>query len=85
MNRKLLLPLYRLISGINLFAVQASALALENEGIAQQAGIPIHLEAEKSGFITLVVEDKDGNRLKNLVFDHPVKAGITSFVGTVLR
>jgi hypothetical protein len=76
MNRKfLLLPLCFLISGINLLAMQGSALALENEGTGQQAGMPIHFEAEKPGFITLVVEDKDGNRSKNLVFDHPVKAG----------
>jgi len=37
--------------------------------------MPIHFKAEKPGFITLVVEDKDGNRLKNLVFDRPVQAG----------
>lgn len=37
--------------------------------------MPIHSKAEKPGFVTLVVEDKDGNRVKNLVFDHPVRAG----------
>src|SRR5260370_12007413 len=37
--------------------------------------MPIDFKAEKPGFITLVVEDKDGNRVKNLVFDHPVQAG----------
>jgi len=51
------------------------ALALENEGTGQQTGIPIHFKAEKPGFVTLVVEDKEGNRVKNLVFDHPVQAG----------
>lgn len=39
------------------------------------SGIPIHFDAPKAGFVTLVVDDKDGNRVKNLVFDHPVQAG----------
>src|SRR5579863_1368831 len=42
-------------------------------------GIPIRITAEKQGFVTLVIEDKDGNRLKNLVFDHPVHPGINEF------
>jgi hypothetical protein len=28
------------------------------------------------------VEDKDGNRVKNLVFDHPVEAGDKVIIGT---
>src|SRR5260370_17729484 len=76
MNRKFLLPsLCSLISGISLLTMQGKALALDDDGTGQQAGMPIHFEAEKPGFITLVAEDKDGNRVKNLVFDHPVKAG----------
>ena len=75
-NRFSLLPLWFLImSGIGLQGPQGSALAQDNEGAGQQSGIPIHFKAEKAGCITLVVEDKDGNRVKNLVFDHPVKAG----------
>lgn len=76
MDRKFLLPsLYFLIGGISLLGMQGGAFALDKDGIGQQAGIPIHFSAEKAGFITLVVEDKDGNRLQNLVFDHPVQAG----------
>jgi hypothetical protein len=74
MNRKFLLPsLCALITGLSLLGMpQRGALALENEGTGHHIGMPIHFKAEKAGFITLVVEDKDGNRLKNLVFDHPV-------------
>ena len=76
MNRKFLLPsLCSLISGISLLTMQGKALALDDDGTGQQTGMPIHFEAEKPGFITLVAEDKDGNRVKNLVFDYPVKAG----------
>jgi hypothetical protein len=42
---------------------------------APQGGMPIHFKAERPGFVTLVIEDKDGNRLQNLVFDHPVEPG----------
>src|SRR5260370_2108010 len=37
--------------------------------------MPIEFKAEEPGFNHLVVEDKDGNRWKNLVLDHPVQAG----------
>ncbi len=76
MNRKYLLPsLCSLIGGISLLPIQGSVLALGDNGTRQQSGMPIHFEAVKPGFVTLVVEDKNGNRLKNLVFDHPVQAG----------
>ena len=77
MNRNFLLPpLWALISGISLLGtLQGGALAPDNEGTGLQIGIPIHFKAEKPGFITLVVEDNDGNRLKNLIFDHPVQIG----------
>src|SRR5579859_33895 len=39
------------------------------------AHIPIEIPVDRPGFVTVVVEDKDGNRLKNLAFDHPVVAG----------
>ena len=64
------------VAGVVLLAaLQGRALVLDNEIEGQQAGIPIHYNAKKPGFITLVVEDKNGNRLKNLVADHPVQAG----------
>ncbi len=44
-------------------------------GWALAADIPIHVQAERAGFVTLVAEDGDGNRLKNLTFDQPVEAG----------
>jgi hypothetical protein len=37
--------------------------------------MPIHFKADRPGFVTLVVEDADGNRVQNLVFDHPVQPG----------
>src|ERR1700680_3648060 len=76
MNKFLLSSLWFLIiSGIGLQGVQGGAFALDNEGTGQQTGIPIHFKVEKAGLVTLVVEDRDGNRLENLVFDHPVEAG----------
>lgn len=41
----------------------------------QQADIPIRVKVDHSGFVTLVVDDKAGNRVKNLTFDQPVQAG----------
>ena len=56
--------------------LQQRAVAVDNESSAPlQAGVPIHFKADHPGFVTLVMEDKDGNRLQNLVFDHPVQAG----------
>jgi hypothetical protein len=40
-----------------------------------QSGIPVRFNAGQPGYITLVIEDHAGNRLKNLVFDHPVQTG----------
>src|ERR1700730_18746995 len=76
MNRKFRLSsVCFLISGISLLGMKGGSLALDNDGTGQQVGTPVHFKAEKPGFVTLVLEDKDGNRLKNLVFDHPVKTG----------
>jgi hypothetical protein len=43
-------------------------------------GISIYYTAEQEGFVTLVVEDAQGNRVKNLVLDYPVhtKEGMSS-------
>jgi hypothetical protein len=38
-------------------------------------GITIYYTAEQEGFVTLVVEDAQGNRVKNLVLDYPVHKG----------
>src|SRR5258708_1216134 len=51
------------------------ALAVGDEAAGPQMGIPIHYKADKPGFVTLVMDDKDGKRLENLAFDHPVQAG----------
>src|SRR5258708_12765610 len=77
MNRKLLLPsLWALISSISLLGMlQKGALALEDEGNGQEKGIANHFKGEEGGVGMLVVEDQEGNRVKNLVFDHPVQAG----------
>jgi hypothetical protein len=52
-----------------------SGAMTDEGGGPQQAGIPIHFKADRPGYVTLVMDDKQGNRLKNLVFDHPVQAG----------
>src|SRR5258708_4821332 len=78
MKRSLLISsLWMLTIGLILSnALLDCALAMDNESADPQgAGVPIHFKADRPGFVTLVMEDKDGNRLKNLVFDHPVQAG----------
>jgi hypothetical protein len=52
-----------------------SVVAQGIEEAGNRAGVPIHFHAQKPGFVTLVLEDKDGNRVKNLVFDRPVQQG----------
>src|SRR5260370_4876290 len=75
-RRFLISSLGALICGISLPGLlQRGAFGLSNEDTKQHTGMPIHFKAEKPGFVTLVVEDTDGNRLKNLVFDYPVNAG----------
>jgi hypothetical protein len=54
---------------------QQITLADDTETAVQRGEMSIHYKADKPGFVTLVMEDKDGNRLQNLVFDHPVQAG----------
>jgi hypothetical protein len=78
MTRNLLIPsLWVLTIGLTLpNALQDCAGAMEHESSdARQAGVPIRFKADQPGFVTLVMEDKDGNRLQNLAFDHPVQAG----------
>jgi hypothetical protein len=54
-----------------------SAIAgMMNRANAQRADIPITVKVEKPGFVTLVVEDQEGNRLKNLTFDQQVQGGV---------
>ena len=49
-------------------------------------GVPIHFKADHAGFVTLVIEDKAGVRVKNLTTDHPVQAGdnVISWDGSAL-
>ena len=52
------------------------AVAMDNESNdPRMAGVAIHFKADRAGFVTLVMEDKAGIRLQNLVFDHPVQVG----------
>jgi hypothetical protein len=39
------------------------------------------ISKQRSLVFTLVMEEREGNRVKNLVFDHPVKAG-DNVIGT---
>jgi hypothetical protein len=50
-------------------------------------GIPISYMAREDGFVTLVLEDQEGNRIKNLAFDRPVHKGsnVIEWDGTTLR
>ena len=48
--------------------------ALSNDNTLNK-GIPVRFKSDKDGYVTLVIEDEAGNRLKNLVFDHPVNPG----------
>ena len=73
MKNKLRIPFFRglICCCITLIAPWANA----RDNSLMQPGIPIHFKADQPGYVTLVVEDKVGNRLQNLVFDHPVQAG----------
>ncbi|MDE1177304.1 MAG: hypothetical protein PW789_11980 [Edaphobacter sp.] len=51
-------------------SIQASAAE-----ITSGPGITIVYPSAQDGFVTLVVEDESGRRIKNLVFDHPVHRG----------
>ena len=76
MKRRFLLCSLGLLLGVMLSSgLPNSAFAQDQGSAAQTVGIPVHFKADGPGFVTLVMEDKDGNRLKNLVFDHPVVAG----------
>jgi len=57
-----------LIAGVR--AVRAQAAPSQTV-----TGIPIHYRADRAGFVTLVLEDASGQRVKNLIFDHLVKPG----------
>lgn len=58
----------------------------ENQHSAAR-GIPIQYDAQQDGLLTLVIEDKKGDRVKNLVADHPVHQGhnIVEWDGTSLN
>ena len=59
-----------------LLAILPCAFAADNKSNEPgPAGIPVHFKSDRPGFVTLVMEDMDGSRVKNLVFDHPVQAG----------
>jgi hypothetical protein len=58
-----------------LLLVLSVASAQDGQPSSAETGVPVHFKADKPGFVTLVMEDKDGNRIKNLTFDHPVVAG----------
>ncbi len=75
-QRFFLPPSWAVLAGIlSLSLLGGGSPAEGDDSTATPPGIPIHYKADKPGFVTLVMEDKDGNRLKNLAFDHPVQAG----------
>jgi len=42
---------------------------------AQRSGIPIELDLEQGGQVTLVIEDNQGRRVRNLISQEPMSAG----------
>jgi hypothetical protein len=43
--------------------------------LAQTAGIPIHFKLDKPGYVTLVIEDAQGRRVRNLISETLLPAG----------
>jgi hypothetical protein len=57
------------------------AALLSGRGVtAQTAGIPIHFTLEKPGYVTLVIEDSQGRRVRNLISETLMPAGDNSVV-----
>src|SRR5579885_602711 len=42
---------------------------------AQTAGVPVHIRLEKPGYVTLVIEDAQGRRIRNLISETLLPAG----------
>jgi sugar lactone lactonase YvrE len=61
------------LRGIRLFTVTLLLLKSAMTGWAQ--GIPISVDLPKSGYVTLVIEDARGNRVRNLISETLLPAG----------
>jgi len=59
------------LSILPVFLLGAAALDLA----ASPVGIPVHYAADKPGYVTVVVDDANGNRVQNIAFDQPVQPG----------
>ena len=76
------------ILGIALSPVLLAVLSTaQSKDLHAGHGIPIYYTAEQDGFVTLVAEDAQGNRVKNLAFDYPVHTGtnVLAWDGTALN
>jgi len=83
--------LVRVFLGLGLLAgaTHAGKMIAESgsSGVQQTAhGIQISYDAQQDGLLTLVIEDSKGNRVQNLIADHPVHRGrnVLGWDGTTL-
>ncbi|HEY4357582.1 MAG TPA: hypothetical protein VGN16_17655, partial [Acidobacteriaceae bacterium] len=77
-----------LATGLGFLGLLGSrALCQDGQTSSPQLGATIHFHAEKAGYVTLVAEDPHGDRVQNLVFDHPVEPGdnVISWDGSSLH
>ncbi|MFO8012156.1 MAG: hypothetical protein R6X20_02505 [Phycisphaerae bacterium] len=65
---------WRIVAGMALAAIAAGAAGAAS-GEETGRGIPIRFALDKSGYVTLVVEDGEGVRVRNLIQDTPFEAG----------
>lgn len=80
-----LLGSFIIVSSWTLHAQTGSTTSEFHQEISR--GIPVSYMAREDGFLTLVLEDQAGNRIKNLAFDRPVHRGnnLIEWDGTTLR
>jgi len=57
------------------FVALSTIVMCVHAGCGWAADVPIRFQCGRAGYVTLVVEDKEGNRVKNVAFDHPVEVG----------
>ncbi len=70
MKSKIICPLL-----LALAAIEVSATAQQPKALAPHPPIPIKFSLKEAGFVTLVIEDQSGKRVRNLVSETPFPAG----------
>src|SRR5580700_9856415 len=71
--------MHRILAILAVISILPFAPAVEARNTVSQSlppgAISIPYEAKQAGLLTLVIEDENGNRVKNLVADYPVHQG----------